>query len=139
MRLLGDRSIERLNRAVVSGRIIPYLALMTLIVAVAAGVVANLLAPNAFDDLGDALWWSAATVTTIGYGDVVPATTGGRVVGVFVMMFGVAAVSVITALVTAVFIAHQQRRFGQDAERHTELIAALERVEQRLAALERQR
>ena len=139
MRLLGDRSIERLNRAVVSGRIIPYLALMTLIVAVVAGVAAWLLAPHAFDDLGDALWWSAATVTTIGYGDVVPATTGGRVVGVFVMMFGVAAVSVITALVTAVFIAYQQRRLGQDAERHTELIAALERVEQRLAALERQR
>ncbi|HEU0248088.1 MAG TPA: potassium channel family protein [Gaiellaceae bacterium] len=139
MRLLGDRSIERLNRAVVSGRIIPYLALVTLIVAVVAGVAAWLLAPHAFDDLGDALWWSAATVTTIGYGDVVPATTGGRVVGVFVMMFGVAAVSVITALVTAVFIAYQQRRLGQDAERHTELIAALERVEQRLAALERQR
>jgi voltage-gated potassium channel len=139
MRLLGDRSIERLNRAVVSGRIIPYLALMTLVVAVVAGVVANLLAPHAFDDLGDALWWSAATVTTIGYGDVVPATTGGRVVGVFVMMFGVAAVSVITALVTAVFIAYQQRQFGYDAERHIELLAGLERVEQRLDALERQR
>lgn len=139
MRLLGDRSIERLNRAVVSGRIIPYLALMTLIVAGVAGVAAWLLAPHAFDDLGDALWWSAATVTTIGYGDVVPATTGGRVAGVFVMMFGVAAVSVITALVTAMFIAYQQRRLGQDADGHTELIAALERVEQRLAALERQR
>jgi voltage-gated potassium channel len=139
MRLLGDRSIERLNRAVVSGRIIPYLALMMLVIAVVAGVVANLLAPHAFDDLGDALWWSAATVTTIGYGDVVPATTGGRVVGVFVMMFGVAAVAVITALVTAVFIAYQQRRLGYDAERHIELLAALERVEQRLDALERQR
>jgi voltage-gated potassium channel len=139
MRLLGDRSIDRLNRAVVSGRIIPYLALMTLVVAVVAGVVANLLAPHAFDDFGDALWWSAATVTTIGYGDVVPATTGGRVVGVFVMMFGVAAVSVITALVTAVFIAYQQRQLGYDAERHIELLAALERVEQRLDALERQR
>ena len=139
MQLLGERSIERLNRAVVSGRIIPYLALMTLVVAVVAGLAARLLAPRAFDSLGDALWWSAATVTTIGYGDVVPTTTGGRVVGVFVMMFGVAAVSVITALVTAVFIAYQQRQLGLDAERHTELLAALERVEHRLETLERQR
>ena len=139
MRLLGERSIERLQRAVVSGRIIPYLALMTLVIALGAGVLAWLLARNAFDDLGDALWWSAATVTTIGYGDVVPTTTGGRVVGVFVMMFGVAAVSVITALVTAVFIAYQQRQLGFDAERHKELLAALERIEHRLDALERQR
>ncbi|HSF62424.1 MAG TPA: potassium channel family protein [Gaiellaceae bacterium] len=139
MQLLGERSIERLNRAVVSGRIIPYLALMTLVVAVVAGLAARLLAPRAFDSLGDALWWSAATVTTIGYGDVVPTTTGGRVVGVFVMMFGVAAVSVITALVTAVFIAYQQRKLGLDAARHEEVLAALERVEHRLDALERQR
>jgi voltage-gated potassium channel len=139
MQLLGERSIERLNRAVVSGRIIPYLALMTLVVAVVAGLVAKLLAPRAFDDLGDALWWSAATVTTIGYGDVVPTTTGGRVVGVFVMMFGVAAVSVSTALVTAVFIAYQQRKLGLDAARHEEVLAALERIEHRLDTLERQR
>lgn len=137
MRLLGQRNIERLNRAVVSGRIIPYLAATTLVVAVVAGVVAWLLAPRAFDDLGDALWWSAATVTTIGYGDVVPTTTGGRVVGVFVMMFGVAAVSVITALVTAVFIGYQQRKLGYEAERHQELIDALARIERRLDTLER--
>jgi voltage-gated potassium channel len=134
--LLSDRGIERLNRAVVSGRIIPYLALTTLAVAAAGGVAAWLLSPEGFDGLGDALWWGAQTVTTVGYGDVVPDTAGGRIIGVIVMMFGVAAVSVITALVTAVFITYQEARFGRDTARHEELRGALARIEQRLEALE---
>ena len=137
VQLLTARHLERLNRAVVSGRIVPYLALTTLVVACAGGIAAWLLAPNGFDSFGDALWWSAQTVTTVGYGDVVPETTGGRLIGVFVMMFGVAAVSVITALVTAVFISYHQRQRGPDTERHQELVDTLTRIERRLDALER--
>jgi voltage-gated potassium channel len=135
--LISERGMERLNRAVVSGRIIPYLALMTLAVAAAGGVAAWFLSPEGFDGLGDSLWWGAQTVTTVGYGDVVPETAGGRIIGVIVMMFGVAAVSVITALVTAVFITYHEERIGRSAARHEELRAALERIEQRLEALER--
>jgi voltage-gated potassium channel len=135
--LISERGMERLNRAVISGRIIPYLALMTLAVAAAGGIAAWLLSPEGFDSLGDSLWWGAQTVTTVGYGDVVPDTAGGRIIGVIVMMFGVAAVSVITALVTAVFITYHEEQIGQSAARHEELLAALERIEKRLEILER--
>lgn len=138
-RLLTDTGMARLNRAVVSGRIIPYLiALMFLIMSVGALAV-EVLSPNSFDSFGDALWWAATTVTTIGYGDVVPGTSGGRVIAVFVMFASVATVSITTAIVTATFVAYHQRRLGRDAEHHEELREALERIERRLEALEARR
>lgn len=41
---------------------------------------------------GDAVWWALSTMTTVGYGDVVPVTTAGRVVAAFVMVVGVAVI-----------------------------------------------
>lgn len=45
----------------------------------------------------DALWWSSATITTVGYGDIFPITPAGRVVGVFTMLVGISTFSVVTA------------------------------------------
>ena len=136
MPMFNDRQLAALNRAVVSGRILPVLVVVTAVIAVAGGLFVEIVSPNSFSSLGDALWWGAQTVTTIGYGDEVPATGGGRIVALFVMFFGAAAVSVVTAVITAVFISYQQRRMGPEAERHEELVATLERIERRLDALE---
>ena len=137
MEIISERTMKRIDRAVETGKIIPFLALTTLVITLISGVVANFLSPAGFDSLGDALWWAAQTVTTVGYGDVVPASTGGRLIGLFVMIFGVASVSLITALVTSSFITYQQRRSGGEVERHEELRAGLARIEERLDALER--
>jgi voltage-gated potassium channel len=137
MKLLNDASLARLNRAVVSGRIVPFLAAVMFIVMGVSAVTVEVLSPNSFESFGDALWWAATTVTTIGYGDVVPATDGGRVIAVFVMFTSVATVSLTTAVITAAFVAYQQRRLSRDAERQQELLEALARIEARLDALER--
>jgi voltage-gated potassium channel len=136
MQIISERTLRRIDRSVETGKIVPFLALMTLAIAAVAGVVANFLSPAGFDTLGDALWWSAQTVTTVGYGDVVPESNGGRLIGVFVMVFGVASVSLITALVTSSFITYQQKRSGGELERHEELRDALARIETRLDALD---
>lgn len=136
-RLMSDTSLARLNRAVVSGRIIPYLVAVMFLVGTAGTVAVEILSPNSFDSLGDAAWWAAMTVTTIGYGDVVPGTSGGRFIAVFVMFASVATVSLTTAVVTASFVSYQQRRLGHDLERHQELVETLTRIERRLEALER--
>ncbi len=52
------------------------------------------------------------------------------------MVFGVASVSLITALVTSSFMTYQQRRSGGELDRHQQLVEALARIEQRLDALE---
>jgi len=136
MKLLTDKSLSRLNRAVESGRIIPWLVALMFVIMGAGALAVEVLSPNSFESLGDALWWSATTVTTIGYGDVVPATSGGRVVAVFVMFSSVATVSFTTAVVTATFVGYHQRRLSHAAEYQQEILDALERIERRLETLE---
>ena len=137
MRLVSDKGVAWLNRAVVSGRIIPYLVLLMLAAMMMAAVTVHVLSPKAFATFGDEVWWAAQTVTTVGYGDVVPTTSGGRFIGGIVMFVSVATVSLVTAVVTAAFVAYQQRRMGGEVERHQELRDALTRIEKRLDAFER--
>jgi voltage-gated potassium channel len=137
MPLVSEKGTAWLNRAVVSGRIIPYLVLIMLAIMLVAALVVHVLSPKAFETFGDEVWWAAQTVTTVGYGDVVPMTGGGRFIGGIVMFVSVATVSLITAVVTAGFVAYQQRRLSGESERHEELRAALHRIEKRLEALER--
>lgn len=139
MRFVSDAGWARINRAVISGRIIPYLVFVMFAVAGVGTAAVEILSPNSFDSLGDAAWWAATTVTTIGYGDVVPGTNGGRLIAVFVMFASVATVSFTTAVVTAAFVGYQQRRMGGEAERHAELVETLARIERRLDALEGER
>lgn len=51
--------------------------------------------------IGSALWFSAVTMTTVGYGDKTPATITGRIIAVFWMLFGVILVSAFTATITS--------------------------------------
>ena len=60
---------------------------------------------------GRALWWGMVTLTTVGYGDVVPVTFLGRLVGVTLMVVGVISLSLVTATVASVFI---ERKFRQE-------------------------
>jgi voltage-gated potassium channel len=136
MRLVSDKGVNWLNRAVVSGRIVPYLVLFMLAAMMAAALVVHFLSPKAFATFGDEVWWAAQTVTTVGYGDVVPATSGGRFIGGIVMFVSVATVSLVTAVVTAGFVAYQQRRLSGEVERYQHLRDALERIEKRLESLE---
>ncbi|MGW5423742.1 potassium channel family protein [Streptomyces sp. NPDC003943] len=82
-------------------------------------------APNGnIKTLGDALWWSFTTMTTVGYGDHAPTTGLGRVLAVGLMLSGIALLGVVTANIAAWFIS----RFDRDDEaerRQTELLEAL--------------
>ena len=56
----------------------------------------------------DAIWWSFATATTTGYGDITPATDGGKILGIFLMLMGLALFSVYTALFAETIISNKE-------------------------------
>lgn len=56
---------------------------------------------------GKAIWWVLVTITTVGYGDIVPVTGAGRLLGVLIIFTGVALVSTFTATVSSIFVAQK--------------------------------
>jgi voltage-gated potassium channel len=88
--------------------------------------------------LGDALWWSFVTVTTVGYGDFYPVTTWGRVTACFIMGTGLLTLAVVTAQVASSFVAQgpsRARPAPQDEPARREVTLA--ELDQRLARIER--
>jgi len=87
--------------------------------------------------LGEALWWSFVTVTTVGYGDFYPVTTGGRITACFIMATGLLTLAVVTAQVASSFVTQAPSRARpappEEAVRSEVTLAALD---QRLARIE---
>lgn len=55
-------------------------------------------------NIGDALWWSFVTTTTVGYGDIAPSSIGGRIVAVCLMLIGIGFLSTLTGNISSYFI-----------------------------------
>lgn len=92
------------------------------------------LDPKDFDNVWIALWWAAQTVTTVGYGDVVPTNVAGRVVASVLMLMGIGFLTVVTASITAALIETARRRVGDPQQARLE--AKLDEISARLRQLE---
>jgi voltage-gated potassium channel len=146
--MVGERRVKRRGRwssrtmaAARTGNVVPFLAGVTLVVALAGGILMRFLDQDTFPSIWDGVWFALQTVTTVGYGDVVPVDTWGKVVAAFVMVAGVTFIAFTTATVVSAFVSLEQRRSAaadaaaDEAERE-HILTAIERVERRLAAIE---
>lgn len=134
-----ERSI---GRAVARRRIFPYLAGVTVVLGLLAGLVIMLVDREDFPNYGTAVWWAIVTLATVGYGDVVPTTPAGRVVASIVIVVGVTFLAFLTATVTSYFVSSEQeeakrRELEEREAADRELKDLLERLEGRLASIER--
>jgi len=132
-----SRLTERAVLAVQNRRVFPYLVGVIAATSVITGVVAHLIDRKDFPSFGVGIWWAVVTLGTVGYGDVVPHTAWGRVLGTVVIIFGVTFISFLVAIVTSLFTdasraAEQQ---AQDA-RHAETMDLLRQLKARLETLE---
>ena len=57
--------------------------------------------PDAFLSIFDAMWWSVATLTTVGYGDIYPITAGGKIFSTFIVFIGLGLVAIPTGIVAS--------------------------------------
>ncbi len=89
-------------------------------------------------DYGDALWWAAVTVTTVGYGDVYPVTVEGRVVSIVLMAFGIGLISFAIGTATS-WVVDQVKSVDASARRTDrevdELTAEVRALREEIAAL----
>jgi voltage-gated potassium channel len=103
-----ERFRGRAERAIAGRHVFRYLAGATVVLSAAAGVLVWIIDRRDFATLGDGLWWALQTLSTVGYGDVVPQSTWGRVVGSAVIVLGVTFLSFLTATITSYFVTADQ-------------------------------
>jgi voltage-gated potassium channel len=107
---LIERRVERKGlRPRVAASIVAALWIVAIVVF---GVIMRLVDPDSFDTIWDGMWWATQTVTTVGYGDVVPADPAGQVIATVFMIGGLSFFAVITGVITSVFVtrAQEERR-----------------------------
>ena len=113
----------------------------TAIVVVGGGVAMWLFDHDEYPNVWVGMWWALQTVTTVGYGDVTPKHPSGRIIGAFVMLEGIAFLTIIIAAITSTFVARAQaeREAGdaKDEDKADERIeAALDDLRARLDRVE---
>jgi len=130
-----------MRKAVANRRVFPYLAFITVVLGLVAGFVVTLIDRRDFPTFGTGVWWAIVTLGTVGYGDVVPHTGWGRVVGSAVIVLGVTFIAYLTATVTSYFVSAEEeasrRRAGTASAAELErAVEILRRLDDRLAAIE---
>jgi voltage-gated potassium channel len=66
--------------------------------------------PEAFSNIPEAAWWSVATLTTVGYGDVTPVTIGGKIFGIVIMIIGIGMVALPAGILASAFSEELRQR-----------------------------
>jgi voltage-gated potassium channel len=139
-------NLSQTIRAVLSRNNLGLTIMAVWLFTVFAGVMMSAIEPS-FQNLSDGLWWAWVTVTTVGYGDVVPETNGGRVLAGLVMLIGMGLFSLITASFSAFFIAKEERKIVRKEDEVLEkevqvlvgeqrILHHLQQIEKRIEALE---
>ena len=124
--LLHQTITARAAAAIIAG--------FTFAITVAGGLLERFLDHREYPTIGRGLWFALETVTTVGYGDVTPRLTQGRIIAGVLMLTAIGFLAVITASVTASLVESSRRRFAASAEADVE--RRLEEVNARLARIE---
>jgi voltage-gated potassium channel Kch len=131
-----ERRLDRvLSRATRPRGAAVVIATVSTSITVGAGILMTVADHGTFPSIGSGLWWAVQTVTTVGYGDHVPATVAGKLVASLVMLVGIGFLTVITAAITSTFISRPPREQTPSAaatptaEQLRQIAGQLERIE----------
>jgi voltage-gated potassium channel len=127
-----ERRIDRaIDRATTPRGAAVVIAGVSTVITLAAGFLMTVVDRENFPSIGSGLWWAVQTTTTVGYGDHVPTTVGGRLIAAVVMLFGIGFLTVITAAITSTFVARSRGHVATAAT-----VEAFRQIDQRLERIE---
>ena len=133
MHLDVERRFELWYERLTLPRAVATVISVAFILVMIAGALARLVEPEVFTSIGLAYWWAVVTVTTVGYGDVVPESTGGRLVGTMLMLTGLGLIPTLTSVTVAILVGKRTRSQQEQLDRQgKQLAVALARIEARL-------
>jgi voltage-gated potassium channel len=121
-----------LVRGLQTGRVLPALFVTMIGLIFAFAAVMRIVDSESFPTYGTALWWSVSTVTTVGYGDVVPKQPLGRLVAGALMVLGFAYLSLVTGTIASALVG----RYRAEKDSNP-VVEAIDRLEKRIAELEK--
>jgi voltage-gated potassium channel len=131
-----EKRFEQWYERLTLPRAVATVIVVAFILVMVAGLLARLVEPEVFTSLGLAYWWAVETVTTVGYGDVVPESPAGRIVGTMLMLTGLGLIPTLTSVTVAILVGKRTREQQEQLDRQgKEQAAALERIETQLARL----
>ena len=114
-------------------RAVRTIAIIVVLLVLVGALLVRVLEPKTFDDFGLSAWWAVTTVTTVGYGDIVPVTTQGRIVGTVLMITGVSLIPLVTSIVVSILAAKRAAEESRDEARQIEVLTEqLARIEEQL-------
>lgn len=74
--------------------------------------------PEKFSSIFSSLWWSVCTLTTVGYGDIYPITTGGRIFTFFLLLVGLSIISIPAGIISSAMTRTQNKFFPAQSAEH---------------------
>ena len=137
------RSGHRMQIALRSSRpkiivFILYISLVVIVLGTLMYIVEG--QKNGFESIADSIYWSVVTLTTVGYGDVVPITALGKTISVLIMLLGYAIIAVPTGIVSAEFARNDKEQLknqGEIMEKENQIISKENEIIKKLKSLEK--
>jgi voltage-gated potassium channel Kch len=110
-------------------RVIRTIVILATILVIVGGILVRAVEPATFTSIGLSFWYAVTTVTTVGYGDVVPHTTAGRLVGTVLMLAGVSLIPLVTSVAVSILTTKRtQVLYDAQDERLTRMEARLDQL-----------
>ena len=85
-------------------RLILFVALLVLVGGLLVFFTETRMHSGVFSRMFDSIWWAFVTITTVGYGDKVPATVPGRILAILIMLLGIVAISTLSGTIASIFV-----------------------------------